>query len=195
MHWNPHFDGATSGSPIKPMLQDCHGGPGIICRLAGTRAAALRAMLLDARELVWQAGPIVKRPRLCHGTDGNGFVFLKLHAAAGEAKWFAMHASKQSDALAAQHGCRVPSLGSGDLGLAIFLQACHQGRAGVDNARCLVRRRARDAQKHSLPGTFRRQLHLNSSAPFFIERRKVAVASSAMASGSGVASSAPFEFV
>ena len=142
-----------------------------------------------------QAGPFVKRPRLCHGTDGNSFVFLKLHAATGEAKWFAMHALKQSDALAAQHGCRVPSLGSGDLGLAIFLQACHQGRAGVDDARCLVRRRARDAQKHSLPGTFRRQLHLNSSAPFFIERRKVAVASSAMASGSGVASSAPFEFV
>ena len=130
VHWNPHFDDATSGFPIKPMLQDCHGGPGIVCRLAGTRSAALRALLLDAGELVWQAGPLVKRPGLCHGTDGNGFALLKLHAATGETKWlararrFAMHALKQSDALAAQHGCRVPSLWSGDLGLAIYLQAC-----------------------------------------------------------------------
>ena len=87
-------------------------------------------MLLDAGELVWQAGPLVKRPGLCHGTDDNGFAFLKLHAMTGEAKWldrarrFAIHALEQSDALAAHHGCRVPSLWSGDLGLAIYLQAC-----------------------------------------------------------------------
>lgn len=130
VHWEPQFAPVSMGYPSRPMLQDCHGGPGIICRLAGTRSPALRAMLLDAGELVWQAGPLVKRPGLCHGTDGNGFAFLKLHAMTGEAKWlnraraFSMHTLQQSEALAAQHGCRVPSLWTGDAGLAIYLQAC-----------------------------------------------------------------------
>ena len=130
VHWDPQFDAGSVGYPPRPMLQDCHGAPGIICRLAGTRSAALRTMLLEAGELVWQAGPLVKRPGMCHGTDGNGFAFLKLHAITGESTWldraraFAMHALQQSDALAAQHGCRVPSLWTGDLGLAIYLQAC-----------------------------------------------------------------------
>jgi hypothetical protein len=130
VHWEPHFDPAAIGNPPRPMLQDCHGGPGIVCRLAGTRSAPLRAMLVEAGELVWQAGPLVKRPGLCHGTDGNGFAFLKLHAVTGEGVWldraraFAMHAIGQSDALAAQYGCRVPSLWTGDLGLALYLSAC-----------------------------------------------------------------------
>ncbi len=130
VNWGAQFDATTAGYPVKALLQDCHGGPGIICRLAGTRSAPLRALLVEAGELVWQAGPLVKRPGLCHGTDGNGFAFLKLHAMTGEAKWldraraFASHALQQSDALASQYGCRVPSLWSGDAGLAIYLQAC-----------------------------------------------------------------------
>jgi hypothetical protein len=31
---------------------------------------------------------------------------------------------QQSRALASQHGCRVPSLWTGDAGLAIYLRAC-----------------------------------------------------------------------
>ena len=130
VHWEPLFDPASQGYPPRPMLQDCHGGPGIICRLSGTRSAPLQALLVEAGELVWQAGPLVKRPGLCHGTDGNGFAFLKLHTMTGDAVWldraraFAMHAIGQSDALAAQYGCRVPSLWTGDAGLAIYLSAC-----------------------------------------------------------------------
>ena len=130
VHWEPMFDDAFFSRPHKPLVQDCHGGPGIICRLAGTRSAPLRAMLREAGELVWVAGPLTKRPGLCHGTDGNGYAFLKLHAMAGEAIWldraraFAMHALQQSDALAAQYGKRVPSLWTGDLGLALYLSAC-----------------------------------------------------------------------
>ena len=132
--WLPHFDTATSGYPPKPLVQDCHGAPGIVCRLAATRSAGLRSLLREAGELVWAAGPLVKRPGLCHGTDGNGYAFLKLHAMTGEALWldraraYAMHALRQSDALAIEYGCRVPSLWSGDLGLAIYLSAC----LGVD---------------------------------------------------------------
>ena len=40
-----------------------------------------------------------------------------------------------------------------------------------------------------------RQLQRNRSAPFFIERRKVAVASAAIASGSGTATGAPLALV
>jgi len=133
MHWDPQFDPVSMGYPPRPMLQDCHGAPGIICRLAGTRSAPLRAMLIEGGELVWQAGPLVKRPGLCHGTDGNGFAFLKLHAMTGDELWlararaFAMHAAQQSDALAAQYGRRVPSLWTGDPGLAIYLAACITG--------------------------------------------------------------------
>ncbi|HEY9237416.1 MAG TPA: hypothetical protein VIP10_01140, partial [Burkholderiaceae bacterium] len=53
-----------------------------------------------------------------------------LHAMTGDAVWldraraFAMHAIGQSDVLAVQHECRVPSLWTGDAGLAIYLSAC-----------------------------------------------------------------------
>lgn len=130
VHWEPMFDRAVYGYPPRPMLQDCHGAPGIVCRLAGARSAPLQTMLREAGELVWAAGPLTKRPGLCHGTDGNGFAFLKLHTSTGETRWldraraFAMHALQQSDALAAQYGGRVPSLWTGDLGLALYLWAC-----------------------------------------------------------------------
>ncbi|MEO6408041.1 MAG: LanC-like protein, partial [Burkholderiaceae bacterium] len=130
VQWEPHFDPAMSGYPRKPLVQDCHGAPGIVCRLAGTQSAALQALLREAGELVWHAGPLVKRAGLCHGTDGNGYAFLKLHAMTGEARWleraraFAMHALRQSDTLALEYGHRVPSLWSGDLGLAVYLSSC-----------------------------------------------------------------------
>jgi hypothetical protein len=137
LHWNAYFDDATSGRPPKPLVQDCHGNPGIVCRLAGTRSAPLRALLHEAGELIWQAGPLTKRPGLCHGTDGNGFAFLKLHEMTGDTVWlararaFAMHAIGQSDALAAEHGRRVPSLWTGDAGLAVYLAACLDGNAAL----------------------------------------------------------------
>ena len=86
LNWQPHFDVAAAGYPAKPLMQDCHGAPGIICRLAGTRSAALRELLVAGGEAVWAAGPLVKSPGLCHGTDGNGYAFLKLHAMTGEAQ-------------------------------------------------------------------------------------------------------------
>ena len=62
LNWQPHFDGAAHGYPAKPLMQDCHGAPGIICRLAGTRSAALRELLIAGGEAVWAAGPLVKPP-------------------------------------------------------------------------------------------------------------------------------------
>ena len=129
-NWQPLFDRAAAGYPPKPLMQDCHGAPGIICRLAGTRSAALRELLVAGGEAVWAAGPLVKPPGLCHGTDGNGYAFLKLHAMTGEVRWleraraFAMHAIAQSDAAAASHGRHRFTLWTGDLGLALYVSSC-----------------------------------------------------------------------
>ena len=130
VNWQPHFDVAAAGYPPKPLMQNCHGAPGIICRLAGTRSAVLRELLVAGGEAVWAAGPLVKPPGLCHGTDGNGYAFLKLHAMTGEARWlararaFAMHAIAQSDAAAASHGMHRFTLWTGDLGLALYVSSC-----------------------------------------------------------------------
>ena len=130
INWDPVFDPRAADIPRRPLVQDCHGAAGTICRLAATRSADLKALLLQAGELVWTAGPLTKPPGLCHGTDGNGYAFLKLHAMTGDARWleraraFAMHAIAQSDALAAQHGQRRYTLWTGDLGLAVYLSSC-----------------------------------------------------------------------
>jgi hypothetical protein len=137
VNWEPMFDRAHFGYPPRQLVQDCHGAPGIVCRLAAARSEPLRVLLQQAGELVWAAGPLVKRPGLCHGTDGNGYAFLKLHAMTGELRWleraraFAMHALRQSDALMAEHGRRVPSLWTGDVGLAIYLGACLRADADL----------------------------------------------------------------
>lgn len=137
LNWEPVFDPVAANQPFKPLVQDCHGAPGIVCRLADTRSPALQSLLIEAGALVWHAGPLVKRPGLCHGTDGNGLAFLKLHAMTGDAKWleraraFAMHALLQSDRLAAEHGARVPSLRTGDIGLAFYLWACIRAEPGL----------------------------------------------------------------
>ena len=129
-NWEPVFDPAAAGLPSKPLVQDCHGAPGIICRLAGFDSPELQALLRQGGELVWAAGPLNKGPGLCHGTAGNGHAFLKLHAMTGEAVWleraraFAMHALLQSDREAAQHGQRRFSLWTGDLGVALYLWSC-----------------------------------------------------------------------
>lgn len=129
-NWEPNFDRVAAGFPSKPMVQDCHGAPGIVCRLATTEHARLRELLVEGGELIWAAGPLAKPPGLCHGTDGNGYAFLKLHAATGEARWleraraFAMHALRQSEAARAALGRRRYSLWTGDLGLAVYLWSC-----------------------------------------------------------------------
>ena len=135
VNWEPVFDHLGAGLQSKLLLQDCHGAPGIICRLAGSPSTALRALLQQAGEAVWAAGPLNKGPGLCHGTAGNGFAFLKLHAMTGEALWleraraFAMHAIAQSDAEARLQGVRRYSLWTGDLGVAVFVWGCIVGDA------------------------------------------------------------------
>jgi hypothetical protein len=117
--------------PIR--VQWCHGAPGLVTSLASLpRSAAFDALLDEAGELVWRAGPLRKGAGLCHGTAGNGCAFLALHGRTGEARWleraraFAMHAIEQ-----VERGEPRFSLWTGDAGVALYLRACLDGWEGL----------------------------------------------------------------
>ena len=114
-------------------MQDCHGAPGIVCRLAGApRTPAWDVLLLGAGELTWQAGPLEKGVGLCHGTVGNGYALLKLWQRTGDAIWLerarslAMHAIEQVQRFAERTGQTRHSLWTGDIGVALFAWSCLQ---------------------------------------------------------------------
>ena len=117
-------------SPPKMLVQDCHGAPGIICRLPTHTVTALDDLLLEAGELVWRAGPLAKGAGLCHGTAGNGYAFLKLYRRSGDPRWldraraYAMHSIEQCDRAAVTYGQRRYSLWTGDPAVALFVQGC-----------------------------------------------------------------------
>ena len=118
-----------------PLVQDCHGAPGIVCRLAGRvpRSDAWDALLRSAGELTWQAGPLAKGPSLCHGTAGSAMACLKLWRLFDEPLWLeraralALHAADQVEAVRARHGKGRHSLWTGDLGVACALWNCVTG--------------------------------------------------------------------
>ena len=82
----------------KIRVQWCHGAPGIVTTIGDLLPWELA---LAGGELTWRAGPLRKGPGLCHGTAGNGYAFLRLHALTGDAMWldrarrFAVHAVEQ----------------------------------------------------------------------------------------------------
>ena len=92
--------------------------------------AELTAMLVDAGHFTWRAGPLAKGSNLCHGTAGNAYAFLKLHALLRESLWlerariFAMISIEQYREARAQYGQGRYSLWTGDLGLAVYLYDC-----------------------------------------------------------------------
>jgi hypothetical protein len=116
----------------RPLVQDCHGAPGIVCRLAGARSAS-DDLLRAAGELTWHAGPLSKGPSLCHGTAGSAMASLKLWRRFGEPMWLerarrlAMHAAEQVEGARARHGQGRNSLWTGDLGVACTLWSCLRG--------------------------------------------------------------------
>lgn len=136
----PHRVGASNRAEPMPLLvQFCSGAPGVVACMAGLRDGGSRpsfdALLLEAGELVWRAGPTTKFPVLCHGVVGAGYAFLKLYARTGDARWlararaFAMHGIDRAARALEQYGQRKYSLWTGDLGLAVFLWDCVQGNA------------------------------------------------------------------
>ena len=136
-NWHPLHDPAPIVGRL-PLLQDCHGAPGIVSRLAGApRTPAWDELLIEAGMLTWRAGPLLKGSGLCHGTAGNGYALLKLWTRTGDPAWlsraraFAMHAAAQVAAQRAASGQARHSLWTGDIGVALYLQDCIRGDSGL----------------------------------------------------------------
>ena len=91
------------------------------------------ALLLDAGQFTWAAGPLTKGSNLCHGTGGNGYAFLKLYRRTNDPIWldrarqFAMTAIVQYRGAQLVVGRGRYSLWTGDVGLAIYLWDCITG--------------------------------------------------------------------
>ena len=129
------FDGLANWAPIisddsskLPILQWCHGAPGVITSLESYPrgvSADVEELLVAGGELIWKAGPLKKGIALCHGTDGNGYAFLELYKRTGNSLWlerarkFAMHACGQRNGRF--------SLFTGELGLGVYLVSCLSG--------------------------------------------------------------------
>ena len=128
-NWPAWLETAPGRAPPK-LMQFCHGAPGFVVCLAGMPDASLDDLLEAAGEAVWAAGPLAKGSNLCHGTGGNGYAFLELHARTGSAHWleraraFAMHAIEQTHDHARRYGQMRYSLWTGDLGFACYLRDC-----------------------------------------------------------------------
>ena len=139
VNWPPGMEAARPGRPAM-LMQWCHGAPGVVTAMGDFpphRSAEMDGMLLGAGNAVWKAGPLVKGYGLCHGTAGNGYAFLKLHARTGDPVWlerarsFAMHSIEQRRQMRDRHGQGRHTLWTGDPGLAVYLWHCIKGTGGV----------------------------------------------------------------
>jgi len=127
------------GQPWPWLVQWCHGAPGTLGALAAfpkDRDARMESLFVAGGELTFDAGPLTKGPNLCHGTSGNGLLFLKLHRRNGDAKWldraraFAMHGLEQYQRLRAEHRRGWYTLWTGDLGFGTYLWQCITAESG-----------------------------------------------------------------
>jgi Lanthionine synthetase C-like protein len=125
--WPPRAETREGRWPV----QWCHGSPGMITSLAALPADDETDRLLAAGgELTWRAGPLVKGVGLCHGTAGNAYAFLALHARSGDERWlerarrFAMDAVADAARRREAAGHGRYTLLTGDLGVALLLRSC-----------------------------------------------------------------------
>ncbi|HEX6663534.1 MAG TPA: LanC-like protein [Gaiellaceae bacterium] len=134
-NWSPEADMRLDGNRDGLIrTQWCHGAPGIVATLAQVLDEALAAA---GGELTWRAGPLRKGANLCHGTAGNGYAFLALLERTGDERWlaracaFAMHAVSQVEQGRTEYGRGRYTLWTGDLGTALYLADCIDGRGAV----------------------------------------------------------------
>lgn len=125
--WFPLADTETERHPV----QWCHGAPGLVTSLAGLPPDEETDRLLRAGgELTWRAGPLRKGVGLCHGTAGNAYALLSLHARTGDEVWlqrarmFAMDGADDVDRRREATGRGRYTLFTGDVGVALLLQSC-----------------------------------------------------------------------
>jgi hypothetical protein len=132
VNWPPlEGDRLDDNGDGRIRLQWCHGAPGIVATLGHLIEEDLA---LAGGELAWLAGPLRKGANLCHGTAGNGYAFLKLFERTSDERWltrartFAMHAALQVERSRLEYGRGRYTLWSGDLGTALYLADCVDGR-------------------------------------------------------------------
>jgi hypothetical protein len=132
VNWPPVADGRLDETGDRRIrMQWCHGAPGIVATLAHLIDEELA---LGGGELTWRAGPLGKGANLCHGTAGNGYAFLALLERTGDERWltraraFATHAAGQVEQSRTDYGRGRYTLWSGDLGTALYLADCIDGR-------------------------------------------------------------------
>jgi Lanthionine synthetase C-like protein len=113
VNWPPIVGAETN------RVQWCHGAPGIVASLGELLPEDL---VLAGAETTWQNGPLEKGPGLCHGTAGNGYALLKTYELTGDVTWLVRARSFATAALEQLQGRY--SLFTGDLGAAVFAQAC-----------------------------------------------------------------------
>jgi lantibiotic modifying enzyme len=133
VNWLPYaemraLDGHRDG---QIRTQWCHGAPGMVATLAHLLD---EGPAMAGGELTWRAGPLKKGANLCHGTAGNGYAFLALLERTGDERWlarartFAMHGARQVAQSRSHHGRGRYTLWTGDLGTALYLADCIDGR-------------------------------------------------------------------
>lgn len=133
-NWPPEERDALENVRGEIRLQWCHGAPGILCSAAPYLDEEL---VLAGAELIWEAGAHrdAKGAGICHGTAGNGYGLLAAFARTGDEQWldrargFAMHALGQVRRARVERGRGRYSLFTGDLGVALFLASCLDGRS------------------------------------------------------------------
>ena len=148
MNWWPCVP-RYSPANKPPLVQDCHGAAGIVCRLAPLPRGVPDAetwdlLLLQAGELTWRAGPLAKGVAFCHGTAGSAHAFLHLFARTGDERWLAGRgplrctASSRWNRNARRTARAAIRYGTGDLGTAGVLVGLDQGDRGSSDAGLLL---------------------------------------------------------
>lgn len=137
-NWWPRYTSEERDPKKKPLIQFCHGAPGMITPLASLPQGInteFDSLLLKGGELIWDAGLLQKGPGLCHGTSGNGYAFLKLYQRTGDEVWlkrarvYAMHCIEQYNEFMAHYKVPRFPLWTGDPGIAIYLWDCVNANA------------------------------------------------------------------
>jgi hypothetical protein len=139
-NWLPQADPPPPGSErFDWTVQWCRGAPGVLGAISSFpkgRDEVLEALFVAGGELTFAAGPLIKGTNLCHGTGGNGMLFLKLYERTADPKWleraraFAMHGIDQYRRLKARYRQGWFTLWTGDLGFAVYLSQCISKEAG-----------------------------------------------------------------
>ena len=132
-NWPPRDRPTLPGPDGQIRVQWCAGAPGIV---VCAHEYLDEDLLLAGADLLWHVGPpgLEKGPSICHGTAGNGHAFLKDFERTGDERWlerarrFAMHALEQVERLRAERGRGRYSLWTGDVGVALFVADCLDGR-------------------------------------------------------------------